>query len=84
LWLAQIFISFLQVIGIMRTLQLDWPPALQRLVNSVDISSTANYVSIECSLGSMRSFSKAMVQACAIVMLPGLPPRPGLNGACQQ
>jgi hypothetical protein len=67
----QIFVSYVQVVGIMRTLQLDWPPALQRMVNSVDVSSTSNYISVECSLGRMDSLKKAVVQTSAIVMLPG-------------
>jgi hypothetical protein len=68
----QIFVSYIQVVGIMRTLQLDWPPALLRLVQSVDISSSANYVSLECSLGHMDGATKAIVQTCAKVMLPGM------------
>jgi hypothetical protein len=72
----QIFVSYVQVVGIMRTLQLDWPPYLQRIVNSVDISSSANYISMECSLGRMNSLTKAIFQTSSIVVLPGeAPPR---------
>ena len=72
---CQIIVSFLQVVGVARQLQLEWPSRLDGLmsyiVDHLDISSAAgNYLALECSIigGPER---KQIVRSILIVLIPG-------------
>jgi hypothetical protein len=67
----QIMVSFLQVAGIMRNLQLHWPPAIRDLF-VVDPTSTFSYIPMDCSIGG-DSRDKAYARTAILVFLPGMP-----------
>lgn len=74
--LAQLLVSHVQMIGVLRNLQMQWPDALQKMVIYFDqTQSTNTWVSLDCSMTDLSDGAtqvrRSVKRSLALLLLPG-------------
>jgi hypothetical protein len=69
----QMMVSYMQLLGLLRLIRLNWSELLRRVLLTMDFtSSTSTWVSLECSFGSSSSsLPRSVARSITLLLLPG-------------